>query len=93
MKYEIIYISIQEEYVGPMEATINNLVKAVSQKEKEYYEMQQLWIRSQTDLIKLSKKNVKMSEEIQDLKMRSTILDRKRIVINSKISILLITNT
>jgi len=71
-----------------MEATINNLIKAVSQKEKEYYEMQQLWIRSQTDLIKLSKKNVKMSEEIQDLKMRSTILDRKRIVINSKILIL-----
>jgi len=74
-----------EEYVGPMEATINNLLKAVSQKEKEYYEMQQLWIRSQTDLIKLSKKNVKMSEEIQDLRMRSTILDRKRIVINTKI--------
>jgi len=68
-----------------MEATINNLIKAVSQKEKEYYEMQQLWIRSQTDLIKLTKKNSKMSEEIHDLKMRSTILDRKRIVINSKI--------
>ncbi|OUM59987.1 hypothetical protein PIROE2DRAFT_46641 [Piromyces sp. E2] len=47
--------------------------------------MQQLWIRSQTDLIKLSEKNSKMSEEINDLKMRSTILDRKRIVINSKI--------
>ncbi|ORX50411.1 hypothetical protein BCR36DRAFT_583539 [Piromyces finnis] len=74
-----------EEYVGPMEATINNLMKAVSQKEKEYYEMQQLWIRSQTDLINLSKKNSKMSEEIQDLKMRSSILDRKRIVINTKI--------
>ncbi|ORX78919.1 hypothetical protein BCR32DRAFT_281838 [Anaeromyces robustus] len=74
-----------EEYVGPMEATINNLIKAVAQKEKEYYEMQQLWIRSQTDIIKLTKKNSKMSEEIQDLKMRSTILDRKRIIINSKI--------
>jgi len=74
-----------EEYQGPLEATINNLIKAVSQKEKEYYEMQQLWIRSQTDLIKLSKKNAEMSEEIQDLKMRSTILDRKRIIINSKI--------
>ncbi|KAG4107310.1 hypothetical protein H8356DRAFT_1622505 [Neocallimastix lanati (nom. inval.)] len=73
------------EYQGPLEATINNLIKEVSQKEKEYYEIQQLWIRSQTDLIKLTKKNSEMSEEIQDLKMRSTILDRKRIIINSKI--------
>jgi len=43
--------------------------------------MQQVWIRSQTDLIKLSKKNSEMSEEIQDLKMRSSILDRKRLII------------
>eukprot|EP00760_Papus_ankaliazontas_P029424 PhM_4_TR4241/c0_g1_i1/m.15111 len=66
------------EGVGPLEATINNLSKAISQKSQENDVLQRDWIRSQTELVNTTNKADKLHDEVADLKSRATILTQKR---------------
>jgi len=72
-----------QESVGPLEATIRNLTNAIKAREKECNQLSQYWLRSQNELVILSKEISDINEETQDLKMKQTVLSRKKMVINS----------
>jgi coiled-coil domain-containing protein 40 len=60
------------------------MTKLVQAKEKENTELQQFWLRAQTDLVNMAKKGGEMTESIQDLRMRLTVLSHKKVVVNGK---------
>ncbi|KAI9221062.1 hypothetical protein BC828DRAFT_382016 [Blastocladiella britannica] len=73
-----------DEALGPLEATIHNLSKSISSKDKECWELQQFWLRTQNELVTSTKKASELAEQISTLKMRHTILTRKRAMINQE---------
>jgi coiled-coil domain-containing protein 40 len=83
-KYDQLTTGNEESNMGPLEATIYNLSKAIQAKEKECMELQQYWLRSQNDLVQMSRKGVEITDEIQTLRMRLAVLNRKKMVVNSQ---------
>ena len=69
--------------MGPLEATIHNVTKLVAEKEKECAQLQQFWLRSQNELVSITKKSGELSDSSSDLKMRLAVLSRKKAVVNS----------
>jgi chromosome segregation ATPase len=69
--------------MGPLEAMIHNLGKAIQAKESECLSLQQYWLRAQNELVGFEKLATNVSDEIQTLRMRLTVLDRKKMVMNS----------
>ena len=66
------------EGVGPLEATINNLSKAITAKSVENDSLQRDWIRSQTELVTTKTRASELGKAIQELRAQSTILSQKR---------------
>ena len=66
------------EHVGPLEATINNLSKSITQKSAENDQLQHEWIKLQTELVNGKNYNNQLSDVIQELKSQCTILSQKR---------------
>ncbi|KAJ1511123.1 Coiled-coil domain-containing protein 40 [Coelomomyces lativittatus] len=73
-----------EATLGPLEATIHNLTKLVNTKEKEGWELQQFWLKNQNELVQLAKKSSELSETLITMKMRLTILTRKKQMLNQE---------
>ena len=69
--------------MGPLEATIYNLTKSIQLKESECLQLQQYWLRAQNEMVAMSKKGVEHTDEIQNLRMRLTVLNRKKMVVNN----------
>ncbi|TPX67959.1 hypothetical protein SpCBS45565_g03525 [Spizellomyces sp. 'palustris'] len=82
-KYDQLTAKNLDESVGPLEATIHNLSKLVQQKEKESSQLSQFWLRSQNELVVMTKRTGEVSDETQDLRMRLTVLSRKKMVVNN----------
>ncbi|KAJ1554719.1 Coiled-coil domain-containing protein 40 [Nowakowskiella sp. JEL0078] len=82
-KYDALMAKNSDESMGPLEATIHNLGKCVTGKEKECGQLQQFWLRAQNELVTMTKKSMSLADETQDLKMKLTVLSRKRMVVNS----------
>ncbi|KND03997.1 uncharacterized protein SPPG_01445 [Spizellomyces punctatus DAOM BR117] len=82
-KYDQLTAKNLDESVGPLEATIHNLSKLVQQKEKECSQLSQFWLRSQNELVVMTKRTGEVSDETQDLRMRLTVLSRKKMVVNN----------
>ena len=74
-----------EDNSGPLEATIRNLTNSIKAKENECNQLSQYWLRSQNELVNLTKEIADFVEETQDLKMRHTVLSRKKMIINSNL--------
>lgn len=68
--------------MGTLEATIHNLTKAIQQKDQECFELQRFWLRAQNEMVSMSIKSNEITDEIQNLKMRLTVLNRKKMVVN-----------
>jgi chromosome segregation ATPase len=66
------------EHVGPLEATINNLSKSITQKSSENDALQRDWIKLQTELVNSKNYNQQLHDTIRDLKSQCTILTQKR---------------
>ncbi|KAJ3279438.1 Coiled-coil domain-containing protein 40 [Borealophlyctis nickersoniae] len=82
-KYDQLTGSSQDESVGPLEATIHNLTKLVQTKEKECTQLSHFWLRAQNELVSMSKRSGEVADETQDLRMRLTVLSRKKMVVNN----------
>ncbi|KAJ3175661.1 Coiled-coil domain-containing protein 40 [Geranomyces variabilis] len=82
-KYDLLTAKNQDESMGPLEATIHNLSKLVSGKEKECTHLSQFWLRSQNELVALTKRTGEVADDTQELRMRLTVLSRKKMVVNS----------
>ena len=66
------------EHVGPLEATINNLSKSITQKSQENGTLQRDWIKLQTELVNSKNQNNELRESIQELRAQCTILTQKK---------------
>eukprot|EP01062_Namystynia_karyoxenos_P000026 TRINITY_DN10007_c1_g1_i1.p1 TRINITY_DN10007_c1_g1~~TRINITY_DN10007_c1_g1_i1.p1 ORF type:complete len:929 (+),score=518.09 TRINITY_DN10007_c1_g1_i1:98-2788(+) len=71
------------EGVGPLEATINNLSKAITAKSAENDALQRDWIKAQTELVNTKTKAGQLADAIAELKAQSTILTQKKIRLTS----------
>eukprot|EP01012_Entosiphon_sulcatum_P006174 TRINITY_DN1288_c0_g1_i1.p2 TRINITY_DN1288_c0_g1~~TRINITY_DN1288_c0_g1_i1.p2 ORF type:complete len:881 (+),score=378.54 TRINITY_DN1288_c0_g1_i1:94-2736(+) len=66
------------EGVGPLEATINNLSKAITQKSNENDQLQRDWIKAQTELVNTKNQTSKLNDAIMELTSQATILQQKK---------------
>lgn len=66
------------EHVGPLEATINSLSKAITTKSDENEALQQEWIRLQTELVNYKNTINEVNEAILDAQAKATILSQKK---------------
>ncbi|RNF03523.1 uncharacterized protein Tco025E_08166 [Trypanosoma conorhini] len=66
------------EHVGPLEATINSLSKAITEKVNENEALQQEWIKLQTDLVNCKNNANEVNEAILELQAEATVLTQKR---------------
>jgi coiled-coil domain-containing protein 40 len=68
--------------MGTLEATIYNFNKAIQQKEQECFELQRFWLRAQNEMVAMSMKSNEITDVTQNLRMRLTVLNRKKMVVN-----------
>ncbi|ORC90513.1 uncharacterized protein TM35_000083110 [Trypanosoma theileri] len=66
------------EHVGPLEATINSLSKAIAEKVSENEALQQEWIKLQTELVNCKNSANEVNEAILELQAEGTVLTQKR---------------
>jgi len=78
-RYEMLTADKEDINTGPLEATINNLSKQIGTLERQNQELQQQWLRRQTELVAVSKKAEKESEVVGELGSERTVLDQKRL--------------
>ncbi|KAK3091997.1 hypothetical protein FSP39_024328 [Pinctada imbricata] len=65
--------------LGPLEIQINSLQKSIEARQQEIAELQQMWLRQQSELVQLSKDKDAQSSDVQKLKKQLTILSQKKI--------------
>ena len=78
-KYDKLTSNILEENTGPLEATINNLLKEIAGTERSVGEKQREWIKIQTELVAVSADSTALAEEARELESRETIFSQKRL--------------
>ncbi|KAG5495021.1 hypothetical protein JKF63_02073 [Porcisia hertigi] len=69
---------MEGEHVGPLEATINSLTRAIASKSSENESLQQEWIRLQTELVNYKSTMNNINEVILDAQTKATILAQKK---------------
>ena len=62
-----------------MEIQINSLQKSIEAEQQEIAELQQMWLRDQSELVRLSKEKEKQSQDVENLKKQLTILSQKKL--------------
>lgn len=84
-KFEALTANVEDENMGPLEATIKNLGKNISQTQAECETLQKRWLRQQTMLVDAA--NVVETDEssLHEQKARYVLLDQKRIRLDSQI--------
>lgn len=70
--------------LGPLEITINSLQKSIEARQQEIAELQQMWLRQQSELVQLTKDKETQSVDVRKLKKQLTILSQKKIRTESK---------
>ena len=65
--------------LGPLEIQINSLQKSIDGMLQEITELQQLWLRQQSELVRLAKEKEEQSVDVEKLKKQLTILMQKKI--------------
>ena len=78
-KFEQLTSGMEDENVGPLEATIKNLNKEILGAQDENTELQRNWLTSQTELVNTSSKTEGIAEKNQELKSKLCILQQKRL--------------
>ena len=74
-----IYSPIQGEDLGPLELKVEGLQKQIDNSVDRCTQMQQFWLRQQTDLVKKTRKSDEQSQAVDSLKKQLLILDQKKI--------------
>jgi len=70
--------SLRHQSVGPLEATINNLVRELQRKEVESKDLQRHWINLQTELVARQNENSELSEKHARLSSHFSVLFQKK---------------
>lgn len=72
-KLDQLQSNMKEENMGPLEATIHNLTNEIAKKTKENSELQYYWLRSQTELVNLTKSMEKESVFYHSIQLFTSI--------------------
>ena len=70
---------LQGVELGPLEIQINSLVKSLDVRQQEIGELQQLWLRQQSELVRLCQDKDTQSSDVEKHKRQLTILSQKKI--------------
>jgi chromosome segregation ATPase len=70
-------------HMGTLEATIHNISKSIQQKNQDCAEIQKFWLKAQNEMVQNSIKSNQLSEDSQSLRIKLTVLNRKKMVLNS----------
>lgn len=81
--YITISLHLQGVEIGPLEIQINSLHKSIEAKQQEIADLQQMWLRDQSELVRLSKDKNDQSTDVDNLKKQLTILSQKKLRIES----------
>ena len=65
--------------LGPLEIQINSLLKSLDVRQQEIGELQQLWLRQQSELVRLCQDKDTQSLDVEKHKRQLTILSQKKI--------------
>ncbi|CAH3039798.1 unnamed protein product [Pocillopora meandrina] len=74
------------EEIGPLELQIHTLQKQIEARLNEITELQQFWLRNQSELVKTLKDVQKQSEDMEYFKKQYTILLQKKLRIEGEIN-------
>lgn len=86
----ILSFILQGVELGPLEITINSLQKSIEARQQEIAELQQMWLRQQSELVQLTKDKDMQSVDVRKLKKQLTILSQKKIRTEGKSSLFII---
>lgn len=93
IRWELVLILsfiLQGVELGPLEITINSLQKSIEARQQEIAELQQMWLRQQSELVQLTKDKDMQSVDVRKLKKQLTILSQKKIRTEGKSSMFII---
>lgn len=94
IRWELVLILsfiLQGVELGPLEITINSLQKSIEARQQEIAELQQMWLRQQSELVQLTKDKDMQSVDVRKLKKQLTILSQKKIRTEGKSSVYYLT--
>ena len=77
-QYDRLTSNVEDENLGPLEATIANISREIGTKVHESKELQRQWIVIQMELVTLQNENNALAERIQRLKSEKTVYTEKR---------------
>lgn len=67
------------EELGPLEIQINSLAKSIEAEASSIGELQQMWLRDQNELVRLTKAKDAQMKDVNNLKKKLTILTQKKL--------------
>ena len=70
--------------LGPLEIQINSLQKSIETEIHEIQELQQMWLRDQSELVHLAKDNDAQGQSVENMKKQLTILSQKKLRIEGR---------
>jgi chromosome segregation ATPase len=73
--------------LGPLEIQINSLHKSIEAENIAISELQQSWLRDQSELVRLSLEHDKQSSDVELMVKQHTILSQKKLRIEGEISL------
>ena len=82
--FDLLSSLLQGVELGPLEITINSLAKSIESEQGEIGELQQMWLRDQSQLVHLTKDKDSQSRDVDNLKKQLTILSQKKLRIESE---------
>jgi chromosome segregation ATPase len=85
-KFDQLTSGLEDENVGPLEATLNNLQKSVTGKVSECSDLQREWVKDQTVLVRMENEKSSEEAEISKLKASETVLRQKLMRLESQIA-------
>ncbi|XP_071132695.1 coiled-coil domain-containing protein 40-like [Mytilus edulis] len=78
-KLEVLITNAGGVELGPLEIQINSLQKSIDGMIQEITELQQIWLRQQSELVRLAKDKEEQMVDVEKLKKQLTILLQKKI--------------
>ncbi|RTG86726.1 uncharacterized protein DC041_0013022 [Schistosoma bovis] len=73
--------------IGPLDAQVNNLNKAIGLKQDEIGELEQQWLREQNELVVNINERDKLAESVTRINKQLSILTQKKLRIDNEIAI------
>ncbi|XP_013409019.1 coiled-coil domain-containing protein 40 isoform X1 [Lingula anatina] len=84
-KLEVLISSAGGVELGPLEIQINSLLKSIDAQQQEIAELQQMWLRQQSELVRLTREREEQSLDVETRKKQLVILTQKKMRIESEI--------